>query len=343
MLLDVKRAEVHEGSLPKIGPNQVLVKQKACNICTTDFQQWLGLRPHQPFPMAGGHEGAGIVVEKGENVREDLNIGDHVAVGYDYCGECEVCQLGRTSECTQVKNPFQEQNDEGYYGHFGFSTYSVRNANSLLKMNKELSFSEAGFLEPLATVVNGLRRLRVSPLEKVAVIGAGTMGILNALAVKAFGAEVLVTELMESKIEVARSMGLHVIDINEYDPVEKVKDLTNGEGVDAVILAVGNTKANDQALEMVKELNGRILLFAAGYPTPKLNIDSNKIHYRKMELIGTYGADAYDFNIAADFLNEGKVNVSKLIDERVPLQDVQKAFEIASREESYRVSLMLDE
>jgi len=343
VLTKAKQAEVHEGPIPKVGPNQVLIKQETCNICTTDFGQWLGLREHQPYPMAGGHEGAGVIVEKGENVREDLKIGDHVAVAYDYCGECEVCQQGLTSECTDAPNPFKEKNDEGYYGHLGFATYHVKDANAIIKMNPDLSFSEAGFLEPLATVVSGLRRLRVAPMERVVVIGAGTMGVLNALAAKAFGAEVLVTEMMESKIEAARSMRLNVIDVNEHDPVERVKELTNGEGADAVILAVGNTRANDQALEMVKELNGRVLLFAAGYPAPELNVDSNLIHYRKMELIGTYGADTYDFIVSANLLNEGKVDVSKLIETKIPLEDIQKAFEIASKDGSYRVSVLLQE
>lgn len=341
VLTKAKNAEVHSGKLPEVGDNQVLIRQEACNICTTDFGQWLGLREHQPYPMAGGHEGAGVIVEKGKNVRDELKVGDHVAVAYDYCGECAVCQTGRTSECTEVFNPFQDQNEEGYYGHLGFATYSVRDANTIIKMNPELSFSEAGFLEPLATVVSGLKRLRVAAMENVVVIGAGTMGILNALTAKAYGAEVIVTEMMDKKIEAARSMGLNVIDVKEHDPVEKVKELTNGKGADAVVLAVGATKANEQALEMTKELNGRILLFAAGYPAPKLNADSNYIHYRKMELIGTYGADIHDFNISAKLLNEGKVDVSKIIETKVPLKDIQKAYEIASTEGSYRVSVLL--
>ena len=341
VLTEAKNAEVHEGQIPEVGENQILIKQEACNICTTDFGQWLGLREHQPYPMAGGHEGSGTIIEKGENVREELKIGDHVALAYDYCGECATCQTGRTSECTEIANPFKDQNEDGYYGHLGFATYSVRDANMVIKMNPELSFSEAGFLEPLATVVSGLKKLRVTPMERVVVIGAGTMGILNALAAKAYGAEVLITEMMDKKIEAARSMGLNVIDVNEHDPVERVKELTNGEGADAVILAVGTTRANDQALEMVKELNGRVLLFAAGFPPPELNVDSNIVHYRKIELLGTYGADIRDFNQSASLLNEGKVDVSKLVETSIPLGEIQKAYEIASQDGSYRVSVLL--
>lgn len=94
---------------------------------------------------------------------------------------------------------------------------------------------------------------------------------------------------------------------------------------------------------MVKRLNGRLLLFAAGYPAPELHVDSNLAHYRKMELIGIYGADIHDFNKSANLLNDGKVDVSKLIETKVPLEEIQKAYEIASTQGSYRVSVLLQE
>ncbi len=178
-------------------------------------------------------------------------------------------------------------------------------------------------------------------MEKVVIIGAGTMGLLNAQAVRAYGGQVILTELMDKKIEIAKSMGFQVIDAKKDNSVELVKELTGGEGADAVIVAVGVTQANQQALEMVKKLEGRVLFFAAGYPAPKLNIDSNVIHYRKIELTGTYGADMKDFCVAAKLLNERLVDVSLLIETSFPLSEIQKAYEVASTPGSYRVSIEL--
>ena len=341
VLTEAKNAEVHEGNIPEVGDNQVLINQKTCNICTTDYGQWLGLREHQPYPMAGGHEGGGVIVEKGKNVRDELNVGDHVALAYDYCGECQNCQIGQTSQCTEVLNPFKDKNDEGYYGHLGFATYATKNANAVVKMNKNISFSEIGFLEPLATVVSGMKKLRVSAMETVVVIGAGTMGVLNAQVAKAFGADVIVTEMMDKKIDAARELDFKVIDVKKDDPVEQIKSITNGKGADAVILAVGNTKANEQAIEMVKEIDGRVLLFAAGHPPPSLNVDSNLIHYRKLELLGTYGANIKDFNESATLINENIIDVSKLIEAKVSLNEIQEAYKVASTEGNYRVSVTL--
>jgi L-iditol 2-dehydrogenase len=331
-------AEIHERDLPEVGEGQVLVKHEACNICTTDYGQWMGLREHQGYPMAGGHEWSGIVVKKGKNVLSDIGIGDRVAMTYSYCGQCDPCRKGITSECINVKN---EATEDGYLGAFGYADYSVRDAKVLMKMNPELDASEAAFLEPLTTVVKGLEKLRVKPFETIVVIGAGTMGLLNAQAARAHGARVIITEIMEKKIKAAESLGFTVINVSEKDPIKEVYNLTNGQGADAVIIAVGNTKANEQAMEMVKKFHGRILYFAAGYPAPEMNVDSNIIHYKKIELIGTYGADMKDFFKAAKLLNERFVDVSKLVEKKYKLEDIQEAYKAASTPGSFRVSVLL--
>ena len=137
----------------------------------------------------------------------------------------------------------------------------------------------------------------------------------------------IVSEMIPKKIETAKAMGFEVIDCNESDPVEKVKELTEGIGADAVIVAVGATSANSQGLEMLKQNDGRMLLFAAGYPVPELKVDSNMLHYRKMELIGTFGADHEDFKEAAQALSTKVVDVSKLVEEKkFPLSRLQEAY-----------------
>ena len=338
VLTEKGNAEVHKRDLPEIGEGQVLVKHEACNICTTDYGQWMGLREHQGYPMAGGHEWSGKIVKKGKNVLSELEIGDRVAMTYTYCGQCDPCRQGITSECINVKN---QATKDGYLGAFGYADYSVRDAKVLMKMNPDLNASEAAFLEPLATVVEGLEKTRIKPFETVVIIGAGTMGLLNAQAVRAHGARVIITEIMEKKIAAAESLGFDVINALEKDPVEEVHKRTNGRGADAVIIAVGTTKANEQAMEMVKKLHGRILYFAAGYPAPKMDVDSNIIHYKKIELIGTYGADMKDFFTAAKLLNEKFVDVSKLVEKTYKLGDIQEAYKAASTPGSFRVSVLL--
>ena len=240
-------AEVRERDLPEVGPYDVLLHMKVCNICTTDYGQWLGLREHQGYPMAGGHEAAGIVEQVGEKVT-DLKVGDMVATGYEGCGHCPACREGHIDQCEEIRN----DTEDGYkWGFFGFSNYCVKNSSGVYKVANDLNPSEAGFMEPLATVIHGAKKLRLKPFETVVVIGAGTMGLINAQTAKAYGCRVIVSEMIPKKIETAKAMGFEVIDCNESDPVEKVKELTEGIGADAVIVAVGATSANSQGLETV--------------------------------------------------------------------------------------------
>lgn len=330
---------IHKRKIPDLKPDEVLIKNGACNICTTDYGQWTGARKNLLFPMAWGHEFAGTIVEVGEEV-EGFEVGEMVGIGYDNCGKCEFCKVGRTSECVELGAGRNKLSEDGYHGGFGCSEYVIKPYRSLFKLNQELDPSEAAFVEPVGTVCQGIRKLRVTPGEKVVVIGAGTMGVLNAMVARAEGCDVIITEMMEKKIKVARELGLNVVDASKDDPVEKVMEWTFGKGADCVILAVGVTAANDQALEMIKRYHARILMFAAGYPAPELHIDSNMIHYRKMELIGTFSADKCDFERAAELMRERKIDLSKLVEAKYKLDDVEKAFEAAIVPGAYRVSIV---
>lgn len=339
VLTEKGRAEVRERPLPSMGPDDVLVRQEVCNICTTDYQQWLGQREGRGYPMASGHESAGTVVEVGANVA-DLRPGDRVALAYITCGICEGCKRGLN--CNNNEIGPKKVSEDGYRGVFAYADYMVRPVRALVKMRKDLSPSEAAFMEPLATVVKGLEKLRAKALETVAVIGAGTMGMLNAQAARALGCRVIITELMENKLATARAMGFEVIDGRSRNTVEEVKKLTGGVGADAVVIAVASTAVNSQALEMVRPLDGRILYFAAGYPAPQVEIDSNIIHYRRLELIGTFGANLKDFYTAADMLNQGNVDVMGLIEKnKYSLDRIQEAFTEAAIPGKYRVSVLL--
>jgi len=335
-------AEVHESPIPKMGPTDVLLKQKVCNICTTDYQQWEGKREHQGYPMAGGHECSAEIIKLGHDIEGTFEIGDQVGIVYDYCGYCDACKEGDITSCHN-KEQFGKNYSNDYYGIFGFSDYFVRDAKSLVKLENKINDSEAGFVEPLSTVVRSMKKLRVnSGYDTMVIIGAGTMGLLNAQVGKALGARVIVSARHKKQIKTVKNMGIEVIDSKNEDPIEKVKQLTDGKGADIVVVAVGSSSANIQSIEMVKKQDGKISLFSAGYPVPKLEIDSNEIHYMRLELIGTYGSTLQDFKDAATLLSDNRVDVSNLVEEVFPLEDIQSAFEKAASRGSYRVSVKLN-
>ncbi len=333
----IGQMSVREFEVPRPGEGEVLVEVKNCNICTSEWQTWLGSRKSQKrsFPWAPGHEEAGVVLEVGPGVK-GIEVGTHVALGYTGCGYCSACRTGNNSKCSNRRGLVRN----GVAGSFGMCQYFLAEAGRAFQMNPALPFEEACYLEPLATAVHGIKRLRVSAGESVLVIGAGNLGLVNAQLARAYGCKVMVSEISAERCEIASSMGFSVVNPLEEDNSQVAMIPGWNNRIDAVILAVGNTAATDQALEVVKR-SGKILFFAAGYPAPELNLDANAVHYRELELIGTVGADLADFELAAQLLSDGIIKCDRLISHKVPLDDVQRAFELASTPGNYRVSVVL--
>lgn len=340
VLTAVEKAEVIDRELPELGSHDVLIKVSANNICTSEYGAFNGARK-RPLPLTFGHEWAGTVVEVGSEV-DSVKPGDYVASGYQYDPYSEPSREGRTSECTKLQSA-DHPNPDGYFGNAGCASYAVAKEVACYKIDEGVDPSVAALLEPLGTCCAAFRRFGVGYGETVVVIGAGTMGILNALVAKAHGCRVLITEMLPKKLECARALGLEAIDVSQCDPVARVRELTGGKGADGVIIAVGASGAYAQALEMAKEKRAHLLIFAAGYPAPTWELDPNTVHYRRMVIVGSYGADAVDFREAATLINMGVADFSLIVEERLPLSQIQKAFEEACKPGMYRVSVQCQE
>ena len=340
VLTAVETAEVIDRELPELGEHDVLVKIDANNICTSEYGAFNGARK-RPLPLVFGHEWAGTVVEVGSAV-DSVAVGDYIASGYQYDPYSEPSREGRTSECTKLQSA-DHPNPDGYFGNAGCANYAVAKEVACYKIDKGIDPSVAALLEPLGTCCAGFRRFGIEYGQTVVVIGAGTMGVLNALVAKAHGCRVIITEMMPKKLETAAKLGLETIDVSKCDPVEKVRELTGGKGADGVIIAVGASGAYAQALEMAKEKRAPLLIFTAGYPAPKWELDPNTVHYRRMVIVGSYGADAVDFREAASMINMGAADFSQLVEEKIPLDKIQEAFEEACKPGMYRISVQCQE
>lgn len=344
VLVADKKAEVHEHPIPQRGDDDVLIAGKACNICSYDYQQWLGLRPQQPYPMAWGHETAGVVVEVGKNVKT-VKPGDHVVDNiYRPCLKCNNCRLGLNMNlCEKRDIDINKDKDEyGYYGLYGASQYRVVSEKHVIKVSESIPFEEAAFCEPLSTAIYGVERLRVEVGESVLVIGAGPMGLLNALVARYYGGNVIISEISEKKKKKTRELGFEkIVDPNESDFTRDVMEYSDNH-LNCIIVTAAVTPAYKQALEIATKLS-RFLVFGAGFPKPEWDIDPNTIHYNLWEIIGTYGTTLRDYQRAANLLSNGIFNVRPLIEERFPLSDVQKAFEKAAEKDSYRISITIND
>lgn len=342
VILDKHKVEVHEHDIPEIKENQVLIQNKACNICTTDYQQWLGLRSHQKAPMAFGHENAGIVCKVGPEVRS-VQIGDHVVSNvYKPCLECANCRKNMNSMyCMNLCNKFNIADEFGYYGLYGCGEYLVEDSKYIFKINSEIPFEQAGFCEPLATVIHGMNRLRIERGKKVLVIGVGTMGAINAQVARYYGADVIISDISEKKLSVLKEMGFNkLVNAREDDYIDKIKEYADGDGLSSIIIAVGTESAYSQAVKVVSK-GSKLLIFSSSYPEPSWDLTLNLIHYDLLEIIGTYGCSTMDYQCAVEMINSNNINVEKLVEDRYSLDEVKKAFEAATKQDSYRVSVLL--
>lgn len=337
-------AELHTVDLPELLPHEILLKMEKINICTTDYQHWMGLRNHYGFPKADGHEYSAIIIDKGSAVGDSLKIGDRISAGYRGCGYCLPCLEGRSDECENM-DAVSVRYAKEFKGGKAFANYKILDAASAVKVSKDILAEEAAFLEPVSTAVECSRRARIVPGETVVVIGAGTMGIVNAQVARAFGARVIISDLSEKKVNRAKEMGIaEVINSKEEDPIAKVMELTEGLGADVVIAAVGNTFAYKQGMDMLRKNRGRFIVFPAGYPKPELEVDPNQIHYRKMEIIGSYGSNDYDYLIASRLLSYKLIDVSFALEGKTfPLRELDSAFKAASTPDAYRITVDLQD
>jgi L-iditol 2-dehydrogenase len=223
----------------------------------------------------------------------------------------------------------------------------VVNQRRMIAVSNDIAPACAAFLEPFSAALHGLRKGHVLPGENVVIIGGGTMGLVNAQTAHALGARVIITEIDPYKLERAKSMAIaDVIDSRNSDPVEEVKRLTGGKGADVVVPCVGLSSAYKQAYNMLRKAAGRFIIYSAGYPAPEFPADmvnSNKVHYNKLDIIGTIGANSSDCADASRFISNRLVKPELILqlNKPIPLRDIQKAYEFASTPGTFRISVDL--
>lgn len=338
--------EFREIARPTPKPNQVLVKIKACAICTVEQRTWKGSRvPGLGFPMIGGHEASGEVVEMGKDVKQAFAPGDKVVLGVGSdCGACYYCRRGWNQRCKYGWDIYGEyvSQYEGLPGLWGFSEYRVVNENELFRAPGDVPFEELALGEPLSCVIHSMKKLDIKLGDDVVIIGAGAMGLLNLMVAKLYGARTIVSELMAQRLEKAREVGANVvINASEEDPVERVKALTEGRGANFVIAAFGSGKVNEQAMKIL-DYGGRFVLFAAAYPPTPLELDPNQVHSKEFVISGTNGKDPEDLRVAAKLLSLRMVNVGPAIEAVMPFGELKAALDLAVQPDTYRVIVKMD-
>ena len=307
-------------------PDDVLLQVQGAGICGTDVHI-LEVPPGHPATSGAilGHEYVGRVLDIGAGVK-NLRPGDRVVVAPNlYCGLCAYCRAGRPNQC-------QDFTTLGIYLNGGFAKYNVAPERACHQIKPDLPTDEAVFTELLSCVIGGTERVRLQPGESVAVLGAGPVGLMFALAFKAAGAgKLIVTDVSPYRLEFARRIGVDAALDARGDIVTAIRNLTNG-GADVVVDAVG--ALFPQAVPVATK-GGKIVLFGMNQQA-RPTVSQYDVTRNELTIYGTF-IGINTFPVAIKMLESGVLRPSVLISHRLPLARLAEGIELLRRGEAIKV------
>jgi len=325
----VNDVRLEEVPVPEIGAGEILVRVHTCGICGTDLKK-ISTGSHSA-PRIFGHETSGVVARVGPGVHE-YAVGDRVMVFHHIpCRECYYCRHKTFAQCATYKRVGCTAGFEPSGG--GFSEY-VRVMdwivqNGTVGIPDDISFEQASFVEPVNTCIKGIETLRLQPGECVLVIGQGPIGLILAVLAKRAGARVITSDLYPARLTIAKSFGLsQTIDASKADAGAAVRELTEGRGADAVILAVGGSGLIRPALDATRP-GGRVLLFAQT-ARGEVTIDPAAVCVDEKALLGSYSASVELQEESVRFAMNREMDLERLISHRFPLDQSVEALRLAA-------------
>jgi len=339
----VNDVRVETVPVPEIGADEVLIRVACCGVCGTDLKK-IQTGSHSA-PRIFGHEFAGTIAAVGEDVR-GFRAGDRV-LSYHHapCGHCYYCRKKTFAQCETYKRvgctAGFEPSGGGFAEYVRVMGWIVRQA--LIKIPDGIPFEQAAFVEPVNTVLKGVRRLDLAADETVLVIGQGPIGILLATLAARSGAKVLTSDLYAERHAIAATYGLHQpIDAGKEDVIAAAQAASEGRGADAVILAVGGNALIRTAIEAARP-GGRVLFFAQTQHT-ETAFDPAVVCMDEKTLLGSYSSS---FEIEADVEElvfggyRSGFDLTRLISHRFALEEAVEAIRVASTPTSSSMKIFI--
>jgi L-iditol 2-dehydrogenase len=325
----VNNVRLEDVPVPKIGRGEILLRVHTCGICGTDLKK-IATGSHSA-PRIFGHETTGVIAALGEDVA-GYELGDRVMVFHHIpCRECYYCQHKVFAQCPAYKKvgvtAGYEPSGGGFAEYVRVMEWIVR--KGVVRIPDEISFEQASFIEPINTCMKGIETLKLTSGESVLVIGQGPIGIMLAVLARRCGARVITSDLFPQRHTIAKTFGLNEnIDASTSETVSAVKELTEGRGADAVILAVAGNALIRTAMDATR-FGGRVLLFAQTQHGEAI-IDPAAVCVDEKSLLGSYSASVDLQEESARFVFSGGMDLERLISHRFPLAGSVEALHLAA-------------
>jgi L-iditol 2-dehydrogenase len=311
---------VVEAPVPAIGPGEALIRTRAAGICGSDLIDWYVAK------KAGqviGHEVSGEIVEAGAGVTS-FRAGDRVAPHHHApCLECGECRAGRFVHCAAWRSSRLDPGGMAEYVRIPAGNL----ARDTLRLPDALTFEEASFIEPLATVVKAFRRGRFEAGQSVLIVGLGTVGQLAARLARARGASRIAgADRVPFRIARAKESGADdAFDVDRETIAEGARRLSGGRGFDFLFVGPGKGGVVRSAYDAAAP-GGTLLLFTMTPPGEEIALPGHDLYFREVSLVPSYSCGPDDTREALELLASGRVAVADLVTHRFPLEDAPQAF-----------------
>jgi len=311
---------IQEVEMPTLGPEEVLVRVRACGLCGTDLKIASGKFPNIPLPHIPGHEVAGEIFKTGEKV-SGLRAGDRVAVYfYVTCGQCRYCRSGQDSLCIKLKGQV------GFHLNGGLAEFLKVPASNVLPIGDDLSFAQAAVLaDAVATPYQALvDKARLKQDEVLVIVGAGGLGLHGVQIAKALGARVIAVDVDDRHLEKAAEVGADILLHPDRDKItDSIRRETGGDGADVVMDLVGLPETLNRELEWLRPA-GRFLM--VGYsPTRPFSWSSFDIVSKGLQIMGVRASTRRQLAEVIKWANEKKI--VPIIEDRLPLEEVNQVYD----------------
>ena len=317
LLTKYKEMELTEMPEPEIGPEDVLVRVKACGICGSDVHGFDGSTGRRIPPLVMGHEAAGVIAEIGANVR-NLRAGDRVTFDSTVsCGACFYCRRGQVNLCDHRQVLGVSCGEHRRHG--AFAEYVTVPQHIVYPLPDGLSFEQAAMIEAVSVAVHAVGLTPVALGDTAVVVGSGMIGLLVIQALRLAGcARVIAVDLDEAKLKLAKELGADdQLNPNTCDVPAYVRGCTNGRGAEIAAEVVGATEPLKTALGSLRK--GGVLTLV-GNISPSVELPLQSVVTRQINLIGSC-ASAGEYPACIDLLARGAMRVEPLMTAVAPLSE----------------------
>jgi L-iditol 2-dehydrogenase len=320
VFLEPGKIELRELPIPTAGPDDVLVRIHAATTCGTDVKIYKRGHPKFLPPMVFGHELAGEIVDVGSRVNK-FKIGMRVVPHNSApCNTCYYCKHAQHNMCDDLLFNW------GAYAEYIVVPGPIVSLN-MFQLPDDVLYESACIVEPFSTVVHGHRVIQIKHGETVAILGAGgPIGLMHLQMAHYSGAsQIIAVDLKEPRLRVAEGLGAtRIVNANKENPVEVIKELTDGRGADVVIESAGTKSTWEQSIQVTRK-GGRLLWFGGLPSGTVVNVDATMAHYNELTLIGVFHSTPQDVETAYHLICNKVLNTEALISKKMPLEYLEDA------------------